>query len=57
MSALGQSLTNCSAWRMSGIGPEAEVDEYALLGFDPNELAREYDTSPDAHTRARTGPK
>jgi hypothetical protein len=35
-SAYGPSLTNCPAHPMSRIGPEAEVDEYALLGFGPS---------------------
>ena len=35
-SALGTSLTNCSAWAMSEIGSKAEVGDRALLGFDPS---------------------
>jgi hypothetical protein len=35
-SVSGPSRTNCPARPMSGIGPEAEVDEHALLGFDPS---------------------
>src|SRR5215207_3747863 len=33
MAAPGPSLTNCSAWPMSGIGPKAEVDDHALVGL------------------------
>jgi hypothetical protein len=36
MSGPGPSLTNCLAWPMSGIGPKAEVDDHAVLGFDPS---------------------
>jgi hypothetical protein len=38
VSAVGPSLTNCPAHPMSGIGPEAEVDEHALLGFGPSHV-------------------
>jgi hypothetical protein len=38
MSPFGPSLTNCSACPMSGIGAKAEVDDHALLGFDPSLL-------------------